>query len=61
MKKTHHIEQINFVDECLLINIDGQAYRFRLAEISATLAAASVAERNAFRVMASGYGIHWPL
>ena len=61
MKKIHKIEQFGFVDDCLLINIDGQEYRFRLDEISAKLAAASAAERNACRVMASGYGIHWPL
>ena len=61
MKKAHNIEQNNFADEWLLLNIDGQEYRFRLAEISAKLAAVSAAERNYYRVMAFGYGIHWPL
>jgi len=61
MKKAHNIEQLNFVDEWLLLNIDGQEYRFRIADISPKLEVAADIERNTFRVMASGYGIHWPL
>ena len=61
MKKAHNIEQIRFADDWLLLNIDGQERRFRLADISKRLAEASEIERNTFRVMASGYGIHWPL
>ena len=61
MKKIHEIEQIRFVDNWMIINIDGQEHHFRLADISSKLATASAVERNYYRVMASGYGIHWPL
>ena len=61
MKKIHKIDQVRFADDRLLLNIDGQERRFRLADISKRLAEASEIERNTFRVMASGYGIHWPL
>lgn len=61
MKKIHKIEQIRFVDNWMIINIDGQEHHFRLTDISSKLAAASEAERNYYRAMTSGYGIHWPL
>ena len=61
MRKIHKIEQIAFVDDWLLLNIDGQEHRFRVADISRRLAEASAIERNTYRLMASGYGIHWPL
>ena len=61
MKKIHKIEQIRFVDDWFLLTIDEQEHRFRVADISRKLAEASESERNIFRVMASGYGIHWPL
>lgn len=61
MKKMHHVENLRFIDDCLALTIDGLEHRFRLAEISQKLAAASSVERNYYRLMASGYGIHWPL
>jgi hypothetical protein len=61
MKKMHNVKNIHFTDEYLLVNIDGQELSFSLLEISPKLAAASAAEREAYRVMASGYGINWPL
>jgi len=61
MKKMHHVENLRFIDDWLELTIDGQEHRFLLAEISQKLAAASAVERNYYRVMASGYGIHWPL
>ncbi len=61
MKKIHDIQQIRFVEDWMLLDIDGQEHRFSLAEISRKLADASEIERTTCRVMASGYGIHWPL
>ena len=61
MKKIHNIENLKFIDDWFVLNIDGSEHRFLLAEISQKLAAASAVERNYYRVMTSGYGIHWPL
>jgi len=61
MKKIHNVEHISFVDDSLILRVDGQEYVLLLSEISQTLYNASEAERNHYRVMASGYGIHWPL
>jgi hypothetical protein len=61
MKKIHNVENLRFIDDWLMLNIDGHEHRFLLAEISQKLATASEMERNYYRVMASGYGIHWPL
>lgn len=61
MKKMHNIEHIKCSNDWLVLTIDGQEHRFLIADISTRLAEASDIERNTFRVMASGYGIHWPL
>lgn len=61
MKKIHNIEQIRFIEGSMLLKIDGQERYFPLTEISRKLAGASEIERTTYRVMASGYGIHWPL
>jgi len=61
MRKIHNIDKVYFVDDCLLMTIDGQEHRFVVTAISSKLAAASMTERMYYRVMASGYGIHWPL
>ncbi len=52
---------MTLVDHCLAIKVDGQELRFPLAAISKKLANASELERSQYRVMASGYSIHWPL
>jgi hypothetical protein len=61
MNKIHHVEGLRFTYDSLIVNVDGQEYTFLLAEISQKLSQASDTERNTYRIMASGYGIHWPL
>ncbi|MBI5075072.1 MAG: DUF2442 domain-containing protein [Nitrospirae bacterium] len=61
MRKIHHIEEIDFQDDMMIIQIDGKKHRFRIDEISRRLAAASRIEREKYEISPSGYGIHWPL
>ncbi|MBU1371449.1 MAG: DUF2442 domain-containing protein [Bacteroidetes bacterium] len=61
MIATHQIQNIDFQNEMLLIDVDGRHYQFQLKEISSKLANATDVERNFYKVSASGYGIHWPL
>jgi hypothetical protein len=61
MKKHHELRDIQFTDENLIMTIDGETRRFRLAAISCKLANASETERNRFEISPSGYGLHWPL
>jgi hypothetical protein len=61
MIATHLIEQINFIDDLLKIEVDGKKYEFVLKEISPKLLEATAIERNFFKISPSGYGIHWPL
>ncbi len=61
MRRIHEVEWLTVADQCLTIKVDGQELRFPLAAISKKLVHASELERSQYRVMASGYGIHWPL
>mgnify|MGYP001031846563 CR=1 FL=1 len=61
MEKIHDVEYIRFSHDSFILKVDGQEYRFLLSEISRKLSNASEAERNHYRIMVSGYGIHWPL
>jgi hypothetical protein len=61
MRKIHHIEKLSLTDTTLLLQVDGEEYTFSLSNISRKLSQASGVERNTYRIMASGYGIHWPL
>jgi hypothetical protein len=63
MNKTFHNvgEKINFVNDCMIIQIDGKEYKFRLEEISVSLLNASQTEREYYKLDSDGYGIHWQL
>ena len=61
MNKIHHVEYLRFTEDSLVLKVDGQEHVFFLSEISEKLTNASASERNHYRIMASGYGIHWPL
>ena len=56
----HHVAGIQFVDDWLVLEVDGREERFQLSEISPVLDKASEAERSMFEISPSGYGIHWP-
>jgi hypothetical protein len=61
MEKAYDITGINFENDCLIINIDNQLFKFKLSNISEKLAKASDQERNDYKISPSGYGIHWRL
>ena len=61
MKPLHNVEYLKFTDDHLFLRVDGHEYEFLLMNISQKLLHASETERNHYRIMASGYGIHWPL
>ena len=61
MKRIHEVERVAFINHHLVLEVDGREYTFLLADISKKLLKASDLERAHYRVMASGYGIHWPL
>ena len=60
MPKLHDIQRIAFEGQTLLLQVDGRSHRLSLADVSPRLAVATEAQRNFFRISASGYGIHWP-
>jgi hypothetical protein len=57
----HKVESLSFNDNNLLLRVDGKEYKFRLKDISHKLLNASKKEREAYKVICSGYGIGWPL
>jgi hypothetical protein len=61
MTIAHQIDAVQFIDNDLLLKIDGKAYRFALKNISAKLLAANEWQRNLYTISPSGYGIHWSL
>ena len=61
MEKAYNISDIKFENEYILLVIDNQLYKLRLADISNKLAKATDQERKDFKISPSGYGIHWRL
>ena len=61
MIATHSIENIRFINDVLILDVDGKKYEFNLNEISKKLLNANEMERNFYKISPSGYGINWPL
>jgi uncharacterized protein DUF2442 len=61
MTRYHNIEKVLFQDDNMKLKVDGKEYSFALQDISQRLAKATPAERAAYEISPSGYGIHWPL
>ncbi len=57
----HKIESVLFSDSYMIIRVDDKEYKFKLKDISKKLLNANVKEREAYKVICSGYGISWPL
>jgi hypothetical protein len=55
------IEKVLFQNDAMILTVDGKEYSLALKDISQRLAKASPAERAAYEISPSGYGIHWPL
>ena len=60
MKKYHHVKNIRFEDQFLLLKVDGREYRIDLRRHSKRLAIADQRTKANFELSPSGYGIHWP-
>ncbi len=61
MDRLHNVESVEFKDDMMIIEIDGKAYKFDLANYSKKLLNASKTERGKYEISPSGYGIHWPM
>ncbi len=61
MTITHQIDEVKFIDNMLMLLVDGKAYNFELNKISVKLLAASDWQRNLYTISPSGYGIHWTM
>ena len=59
MEKLHHISEVRFENEFIIINVDGQLLKLKVSEVSQKLANASNEEKNEYSISPSGYGIHW--
>jgi len=58
---THQIDTIKFIENSLILQVDGKEYIFDLNKISTKLISANELQRNLYTISPSGYGIHWPL
>jgi len=61
MKFYHKVESIHFEDLMMILKVDNRIHTFQLKDISQKLLIASTKEREAYKVICSGYGISWPL
>lgn len=61
MKPYHHVENLHFSGDYMVLTIDGDEKRIRIKDVSAALGRASENEKSTFEISRSGYGIHWPL
>jgi hypothetical protein len=57
----HKIQNVNFDKDMMILKIDNKSYEFKLKDISLKLLKASKKEREAYKIICSGYGINWPL
>lgn len=57
----HKVESVFFTDTNMILKVDNKEYNFKLKNISKKLLNANVKEREAYKVICSGYGISWPL
>ena len=60
MIATHKIEKIAFVNNDVLINIEGNELIIPLDKLSGKLKTANDVEKMMYKISPSGYGIHWP-
>ena len=61
MTATHKIETIHFIQDFIILNIDGNELTISLEKLSNKLKFATEIERGIYKISPSGYGIHWPL
>ncbi len=61
MVAIHKINKIEFVNNYMIINIDGNELKISLEKLSIKLRNATKIERTIYKISPTGYGIHWPL
>jgi len=61
IETTHKVAYIRFIDDYLIISVDGKEYKIIIDAASPKLAQATEVERNDFEISPGGYGIHWRL
>ena len=61
MGSHHKIENVTIEKGILSLNVDGRSLQISLKDVSGVLAKSKEEEQQAFEVLPSGYGIHWPL
>ena len=57
----HVVNSIAYKNDVMILNVDNNTYNLPLNVISKKLMNASEKEREAYKVICSGYGISWPL
>ena len=57
----HNVSSVTFKNNIMILDVDNNSYNLPLKSISQKLLNASTKEREAFKVICSGYGINWPL
>lgn len=61
MSPLHDVRNLEFSENRLIIEIDGNKKIYALDKISKKLSEASDIEKMTYEISPSGYGIHWPL
>jgi hypothetical protein len=61
MEKVYNKIDVRFENDYLILLVDNQLIKLKLADISNKLAHATDRERNSYSITPSGYGIHWNL
>ena len=59
MEKAYNISEIRFEKDYLILIINNQSFKLKLAQISEKLEQATEQQRNDYKISPSGYGIHW--
>ena len=57
----HNVQELVFDRENMILKVDGKTFKFKLKDISGKLSKASQKEKEAYKIICSGYGISWPL
>ena len=60
MRKYHHVANVRFDKNYILLKVDGKDHKIDLRQYSKKLALANERIKMNFAVSPSGYGIHWP-